>query len=298
MSKVKLINGLSDIYHNYDAFIIDQWGVMHDGEKAYQSAITCINTLFKNKKMLSIVSNSSKKNDFTILRLPQLGFNNKYFTEIITSGEMIWNALKLETHEDFKKLGKNCCHINNDSKEDGKLFIKGLEKFDFVDDIQNADFILGCTPFANKKIIDYIPILDKAKKNNLSFVCANPDFETVKNNFYNHSKKMVFCMGTLAELYKQIGGQVHILGKPNIEIYSQATKKFNNINKSRILAIGDSLHHDIKGAINFGIDSLLITSSGIHHSYFDRDKPNWLSSKNSLQKYGIEPTFICSEFNF
>ena len=64
MSKVKLINGLSDIYHNYDAFIIDQWGVMHDGEKAYQSAITCINTLFKNKKMLSIVSNSSRKITF------------------------------------------------------------------------------------------------------------------------------------------------------------------------------------------------------------------------------------------
>ena len=85
----------------------------------------------------------------------------------------------------------------------------------------------------------------------MPFICANPDFDTIDTV----SNTLKFCMGTIAELYKSMGGETFILGKPNVEIYNQSLKKFAKIDKSRILAIGDSLHHDIKGAINFGIDS-------------------------------------------
>ena len=78
-------------------------------------------------------------------------------------------------------------------------------------------------------------------------------------------------MGTIAELYKNMGGEVFILGKPRFEIYEESTKKISNLDKSKILAVGDSLHHDIAGANNFGIDSLLITS-GIHHDCFDQSR--------------------------
>ena len=66
----------------------------------------------------------------------------------------------------------------------------------------------------------------------------------------------------------------------------------------KILAIGDSLHHDIKGAINFGIDSLFITSTGIHQKYFDKQNPLWDTDTNILKKLNILPTFICSDFTF
>ena len=105
-------------------------------------------------------------------------------------------------------------------------------------------------------------------------------------------------MGTIAELYKNIGGEVFSLGKPNIEIYLEIIKKIPNVKKSRILAIGDSLYHDIKGAINFGIDSLLITSHGIHQKIFDEKKPIWNSNDHFLQNLNIEPTFICSKFKY
>ena len=71
-----------------------------------------------------------------------------------------------------------------------------------------------------------------------------------------------------------------------------------NFKKTRVLAIGDSLHHDIKGALNFEIDSLLITSTGIHHDIFDKKNPNWDISRSSLLNMDIKPTFICSEFVF
>ena len=201
-------------------------------------------------------------------------------------------VVNLLTYLQTKNLGQNCFHIFDESKEDGKKYLEGLEKFNFVANIEEADFILGCTPQFNTTTIDYIPLLTKAIKNKLPFVCANPDFVSIENSF----GKPIICMGTIAELYKNMGGEVFILGKPSCEIYEESTKKISNIDKSKILAIGDSIHHDIVGANNFGIDSLLITS-GIHHDCFDQSSPQWQSDRNKLQKFGNEPTFVCSNFN-
>ena len=105
-------------------------------------------------------------------------------------------------------------------------------------------------------------------------------------------------MGTIAELYKNLGGKTFILGKPSIEIYKKTFEKLANIKKSRILAIGDSLFHDIRGAVNFGVDSLLITSTGIHSDFFDNKNPSWKTINNSLKKLQIQPTYICKKLNF
>ena len=294
MSKVISISGLKEIYKNYDLFILDQWGVMHDGNQGYMGAIECVNILHNNNKKQIIISNSSKRKLVTKARLPNLGFDYNIFSEIMTSGEMIWQGLITKKYEQTKNLGKNCFYIYDESKESLEKYTKGLEKFNFIDDIEKADFILGCTPFKNKNVIDYVPLLEVAKKKNLPFICANPDFDTIENN----SKKLIFCMGTIAELYKNIGGNIFYLGKPSNEIYLESIKVLSNIKKSRILAIGDSIYHDIKGAVNFGIDSLLVTSTGIHKELFSQKNPIWLNDKNTLQKKGILPTFICSDFRF
>jgi len=294
MSKISTIKGLNEIYENYDVYILDQWGVMHDGQQGYKNAINCVNKLFNIKKKLIIISNSSKRKTSTLSRLPKIGFNINYFDEVMTSGEMIWQSLLKENYEETKNLGKNCFHIHDNSSSDSKIYLEGLEKFNFVNEIEKSDFILGCTPFVGKKVMDYIPILSIAKKKNLPFVCANPDFDTVERN----SKNLAFCMGTISELYKNMGGKIFFLGKPSIEIYIESVKVLQNIDKSRILAIGDSIFHDVKGAMNFGIDSLLITSTGIHQDLFDAKNPSWESDNNILRNSAIKPTFICSEFIF
>ena len=104
-------------------------------------------------------------------------------------------------------------------------------------------------------------------------------------------------MGTIAELYSDLGGSVFIMGKPSIKIYEEATKNFKKIDKKRIIAIGDSIYHDIKGAVNFGIDSLLITS-GIHKSIFNQSNPKWDDKNNYLSKFKIQPTYLSSRFQF
>ena len=288
------ITRLEEIYDNYDAFILDQWGVIHDGNKGYLNAIQCVEKLYSKKKILTIISNSSRKKEETIMRLPNLGFQPAHFHEVMTSGEMIWSSLKNKNNSEVKNLGKRCFHIYDQTKNEGEIFQKGLEKYIFVKNIEDADFILGCTPFFEKTVVDYIPLLNVAKEKDLLFVCANPDFESLEKK----SNSLTFCMGTIAELYNSLGGKTFLLGKPSIEIYKKTFEKLKNIKKSKILAIGDSLFHDIKGALNFGVDSLLITSTGIHNDFFDNENPSWKTSNNSLKKLGIKPTYVCKELFF
>ena len=98
MKKVKEIKGLQDIIDKYDVFLLDQWGVIHDGNKGFRSAINCIKKLYEYEKYIIIISNSSKRKTNTIKRLPELGFDASLFIEVMTSGEMIWQSLKKNNH--------------------------------------------------------------------------------------------------------------------------------------------------------------------------------------------------------
>ncbi len=284
---MKLISGISEIIDKYDIFILDQWGVIHDGKKGYTLAIECVQQLVKQNKKLIIISNSSKRKSETITRLPKLGFKENQFIEVMTSGEMVWNYLKNKTE---LNLGKNCFHIYDNTDKKNAEFVNGLD-FNFVESIEQADFILGCTPQHKYSITDYVPILKIALKKEMTFICANPDFESVEIS----SKNKIYCMGSIAELYSELGGKVIILGKPSIEIYREATKKIINFQPSKTIAIGDSIYHDIKGANTFGIDSTLILS-GIHSSLFNISKPEWNTEKNFLKKTDIVPTYLSSYF--
>ena len=201
----KIINSFSKILDKYDFFILDQWGVMHDGHKGYKHAINAVNKLIIEDKKLIIISNSSKRKISSVNRLKDLGFNKNDFIEVMTSGEMIWQELFNFSIKYDSNL-KNCFHIYDNSKEDGKDFRIGLEKFNFVSNVKEADFVLACTPFENTKPLDYITILNDALDRNLIMFCANPDFVSVENN----NEKDIFCMGTIADLYEHMGGKVVI----------------------------------------------------------------------------------------
>ena len=287
----KIIESISDIISLYDVFILDQWGVMHDGYKGYDCAINSVDKLIRENKKLIIISNSSKRKKSSIGRLKSLGFDKNHFIEVMTSGEMIWQEISTSI-ENYGNNIKNCFHIYNSSKEDGLEFRNGLEEFNFVSKINDADFILACTLFENTEPIDYIPILKDALDMNLVMFCANPDFVTIEKN----NDKNIYCMGTIADLYDHMGGKVVILGKPSIEIYEETCKKIEELDKSKIVAIGDSLDHDILGANNFNIDSVLI-STGIHKDLFDNGLEIGLNELKDSKKWNFSPTYICKNFS-
>ncbi len=274
------IKSITDIVNKYENYIIDQWGVMHDGTNGYKHAIKTIDYLEKKNKNLFIISNSSKRKKSSEEKLPKLGFTKDSFINIVTSGEMIWQFINKKYS--LLKNKKKCFHIYDSSKEDGLVFREGLN-LSYVEKIHDADFILACTPFANMKPIDYIPLLDDAVDKNLIMYCANPDFETIETN----SDQNIFCMGAIAEIYQKMGGEVITLGKPKEDIYFETTKSIK-LDKTKTIAIGDSIFHDIKGANNFSIDSILI-KSGIHK---DVETINMLSKNHQ-----INPTYLLDHFS-
>ncbi len=277
---MKKIKSIEEIINDYDNFIIDQWGVMHDGIFGYEHAFNSINILNSNNKNLFIISNSSNRSKSSIDNLPKLGFKKNSFINTVTSGEMIWQLLKEKYLDDKNK--KNCFHIYDKEKEDGLDFRDGLN-LNFVEKVEESDLILACTPFVNLQPIDYIPLLEVAYKKEITMYCANPDFETVESNTNN----TVFCMGAIGEIYKKMGGNVIIKGKPDVSIYTETTNQIN-LEKKRTVAIGDSLFHDIQGANNFEIDSVLV-KSGIHK---DLNQIN-----NLIKNHQITPTYIIDKFS-
>ena len=287
----KIIKSISDIISLYDVFILDQWGVMHDGYKGYDHAINSVEKLIRENKKLIIISNSSKRKMSSIDKLNSLGFDKNHFIEVMTSGEMIWQELATSINSYGDNL-QNCFHIYDSSKEDSLEFRNGLEKFNYVSNISDANFILACTPFENSEPIDYIPILKDALDMNLVMFCANPDFVTIEKK----NDKNIYCMGTIADLYEHMGGKVIILGKPSKEIYEESCKKIEDLNKSKIVAIGDSLDHDILGANNFAIDSVLI-STGIHNNLFKKGPSIGLNEIKNNKKWNFSPTYICKYFS-
>ena len=72
----------------YDLFLLDMWGVMHNGSRPYDGVLECIKELKKNGKEMVILSNSSKRTDSSIKNLKKLGFDPSDFSQIITSGEV------------------------------------------------------------------------------------------------------------------------------------------------------------------------------------------------------------------
>lgn len=263
--KLKKIEHLSEIYNLYDTFIIDLWGVMHDGVRVHQGAIKAIDNLQKNNKKFIFLSNAPRPSESVIRFLKKINMEEKYLKNVMTSGEAALKSLR------NKKFGTKFFHLG--PERDASLF-KGIEKN--KSGLNDCEFIL-CTGLfdEHEKDLDYYKNL---LKNSISkkLVCTNPDL------IVHREKKAEYCAGTIAEIFEVLGGVSVYFGKPHKEVYDIILKK-----DEKTLIIGDNLNTDIKGANNLNIDSLFITS-GVHR--FEFNKKNELM--NLLKKYKVSSKYF------
>lgn len=286
MSDIKFPQGLYELMDAYDGFIIDQWGVLHNGVEAHSEAIDVLNHLKKAQKEVVILSNSSKRSEDNIDRLKKIGVKPAHYVGIVTSGEVAWNALKDKSEMPFKLLGNKCYLI---SRHKDYSLLDGLE-IETVRDIEDADFIL-ITGFdaALGDVSCFDGEFKKAVVKHIPAICANPDIVAM------HGHEKIIMAGAIASRYQEMGGTVHYTGKPNRSLFRYCLKKFSNAIPSRVLVIGDSIKHDIGGAMNAEFDSLFITS-GIHHSEFkhcssDEERRKVMLHVSSLYG-GIAPNYV------
>ena len=256
MNYKPLNNGLKSIYQEYDTFIIDLWGVIHNGIALNKAAIEVLEELDSSKKEYYLISNAPRPKASVGKFLKKLHLNEKFFNHIYTSGDAALGALK------YKKFGKNFFHIG--PERDFDLFSNFEE--DNVKKIELADYFL-CTGLFEEyeDDLDFYKFFF-SKHTHKKLICTNPDL------IVHRGEKEEYCAGSIAKIFKDMGGEVIYYGKPYPAIYNDCIK-----DKKRVLAIGDNLNTDIKGANVMKFDSLFILN-GVHRDYFSRDDVSNLDS--------------------
>ncbi len=250
---VQRIEGLSAIASRYGLFLIDQWGVLHNGVVAHEGAAETLRRLRKAGKKIVILSNSSKRIAVTTGRMAAMGFDETCYDHCVTSGEEVWRALAARNEPFYAALGRRCYLFTWDN--DKRLF----EDLDLIEaeTVAEADFILNIgTQSGLPDAGVYEPILRQAAARDLPMICANPDFVSVAPD-----GALAICPGTTARRYEELGGRVDYRGKPHAPVYRECFSLEPDCGP--VIAIGDSLHHDIGGANGAGIDSVLV-AGGIH----------------------------------
>jgi len=249
---VKNIIGVSEIVENFEGYIIDLWGVLHDGEMAFPFALETLKQLKKKGKQVCLLSNAPHSKAYIQKKMAGMGFfEQEHYDDIITSGEASRQFLRSSA-----TMGQKLYHIG-DAVEREVFEDLGFQE---VSDPKDADFILNTGRERQHFEVEcYQERLSLCAQNNLPMVCANPDLIV----YSGAVDQLVICAGEIARHYEILGGKVRYFGKPHDAVYQQCYKILN-CSKDKILAVGDAMVTDIKGANNQGISSLLI-ASGIHH---------------------------------
>ena len=272
MTKNLDIEGLSSIADNYQLFYIDLWGVIHNGIKLHDEAVNALKQITKMNKNYVLLTNAPRPNSSVKNFLENMGLEKEIREHVFTSGEAALNYLK----KFF--LSKKFYHIGPPRDFDlFKLFEKNK-----CDDIIEGEYLLctGLFDEHDKDLTYYKNLLEKHI--NKKMICTNPDL------IVDRGEVRELCAGSVAMVFEKMGGEVIYFGKPHAEVYNQS---IDNSNK-KILAIGDNLNTDIRGANLLNYDSLLI-SNGIH-----KDEIKKKGIQNVSREYEAVVNYIQSDLKW
>lgn len=271
---VELINSIHKIADQFDAIVLDQWGVLHDGSAPYPSAQMALKCL--SGMTLGVLSNSGKRAVLNATRITKMGFDANQFHTIMTSGEALWQLFASGTD-----TAKFVYPIEGRSG-DAAQWAKGLS-LTLTDDITAADAILLMGLPDETAPDAHDGIFKAARDRDLPLYCSNPDLKSPRGG-----GTYVMSPGALAVRYGALGGKVDLFGKPHLPIF-KAMQTALDCAPNRILMVGDSLHHDIKGAQTAGWASLLI-EAGVHAPDIGSDRAADIK-KLATQAHIDPPTF-------
>ena len=249
------LTGFAALAQEFDGFIIDLWGVVHDGVRALPGAAACLARLRDAGKPTVMLSNAPRRSSALRDGMQKMGIEETLYGDIMSSGEAVHIALRDRPDAWWSGLGTRVFHLG---PERDRNVIAGLN-LDVRGSPESADFVLNTGPDDHTNptnLAEFEPVLRDCMRANLKMICANPDLEVIRGGV------RVLCAGALAQLYASWGGDVRSLGKPDPAIYRPAIALLG-IASDRVLAIGDSLRTDIAGAAAAGVASCWVLG-GLH----------------------------------
>ena len=247
------VAGMANLADAFDGFILDQWGVLHDGARPYAGAAECLARLRAQGKRVVVLSNSGKREDYNLELMRRMGFERTLFDRLVSAGEDARHAIAARKNCFHRSLGTRCFAFTRDGDRTVLESI-GLE---LVDRVEDAEFlaVLG-SDSPQRLLADYEAELRLGIVGGLPMICANADLWRFA------AGGMIEGPGVLARRYEALGGAVFYHGKPHPAIYASCLEALGCA-CGRVLAVGDSIDHDILGTHRVGIRSALVTG-GVH----------------------------------
>ena len=268
----------------YSGLVVDLWGVMHNGKTLFPSAVKALELAKTKGLSVTLLSNAPRRKESAMEGLARLGLSRDLFDDLVTSGEVAWQAL--HQGQAAQSWGKEV-HLLGAGKD---LPIRdGLDALNFVQDLAEADWILNVGPDAGHEDTGaFQAYLAKARERSLPMICANPDLVVQRG------AASEICAGAIARDYADMGGQVEWFGKPYGDVY-QAVYASCNLAAGDLLAVGDSFKTDVRGALRQGMDVLFV-GTGIHGHEVGR--PLEMSQVAAVaQAHDAAPTYAADQFS-
>jgi HAD superfamily hydrolase (TIGR01459 family) len=251
---------MQDLSARYPVWLCDIWGVVHNGVAHFPLAVEALQRHRGNGGLVVLLTNAPRSAAKVATHLAHLGVTNEHYDLIVTSGDV--------THELMLPYDGHRIYYLGPERDLGVL--DDLKIVKAAPDEAEVILCVGLVHDETETPQDYAELLARMRRRGLPMICANPDKVVRRGN------RLVYCAGSLAELYASMGGEVTMAGKPYRPIYdlalARARGKRGTVARGEVLAIGDGPETDIKGAADYGLDVVLVTAGGISEEGADPAK--------------------------
>ena len=259
---MRRVAGMSALAGGYDGFILDLWGVIHDGVTPYPGAAACLAALRGDGKRIVLLTNAPRRAEPIRRQLRRMGIGDELYDGVMSSGEATHLLLRDRPDDWARGLGRRIFHLG---PERDRNVMAGLD-LEVLDTPAGASCVLNTGPddlMPPSEIGAFDGVLRDCAARGLPMICANPDLEVIRGGV------RVMCAGALAAHYVGLGGDVRSLGKPDPLIYAPVLGILG-LERARVLAVGDALRTDIAGAAAAGVDACWVLG-GLHGDHLAED---------------------------
>ena len=255
------VPGLSTLAPRYRALLCDVWGVIHDGETARKSAVDALVRFRAEGGRVVLITNAPRPNIYVARQLEDLAVPRAAWDDIVTSGDCVRDLLTARAPLKVLHVGRDT-HLPLYDDLDVELVDEAACDLVSCTGLYDED---GETPE------DYAGRLAAWRARNLPLLCANPDVRVQRG------ERLIWCAGALALAYEERGGETEVIGKPHPLIYDRAFAALERlagpVDPGEVLAVGDGVRTDIRGAAARGIDALYVTAGVDTARFGPRDAP-------------------------
>ena len=247
---IPILSSIAELSCTSDAWIVDIWGVMHNGARAFAAAGEACRRFRRRGGIVMLLSNAPRPFRAVVQQMSALGVDPEAYDGGVTSGDVTRGLLEAWSDRPLLHIGP----------ERDKGLFEGLAPRLTKPEEAQAIVCSGLWDDTSETPADYAGLFGALAARRVPMICANPDLVVERGD------KLVYCAGAMAAVYEEKGGEVIYAGKPHLPIYERTFAAIARIAgaavaRERILTIGDGVDTDLLGAHRAGLRSVFIASA-------------------------------------